>query len=133
MAAAFAKSATTIPPLPITPQIQRTLPSGRTTDAELAVPKKSSPANIVYNARPNTTNYPPQNHGLQKLTFPRIPAIVNRLSRETHSSSGKRWRWYRSDDYVDFRNYTWRNLPLYTDYKAHLWTGVGTVRKSFPK
>lgn len=131
MAAAFAKSASTIP---ITPQISRTLPSGQTTDAGILTPIKTT---NEQKTRPNTGNFTTTQQVqlplIQKLTFPRLPAIIGRLSRETHSSSGKRWRFYRSDNYVDFRNYSWRNLPLYTDYKDHLWTGEGAVRTTYMK
>lgn len=70
---------------------------------------------------------------IQKLSVTRLPNIVNRMRTETLSSRAKRSRFYKSDSYVDYRCYSWRNLALWSDYQAHLWKGDGSVKTSYRK
>uniref|UniRef100_K1PRF4 Uncharacterized protein n=1 Tax=Magallana gigas TaxID=29159 RepID=K1PRF4_MAGGI len=88
---------------------------------------------IVFNGRQDTSGgYQPQ-FVIQKLSVTRLPNIVNRMRTETLSSRAKRSRFYKSDSYVDYRCYSWRNLALWSDYQAHLWKGDGSVKTSYRK
>lgn len=69
----------------------------------------------------------------QKLSFTKLPSIVSRMRQETLSSRSKKKRFYRSDTYVDYKFYTWKNLALWSDYQSHLWTPNGSVKTSFRK
>lgn len=89
---------------------------------------------IVFNGRQDTSGggYQPQ-FVMQKLSFTRLPNIVNRMRAETLSSRAKRSRFYKSDSYVDYRFYSWKNLALWSDYQSHLWKRDGSVKTSFRK
>lgn len=84
--------------------------------------------------RPNTGNVEYHQIPLpQKIAFSRLPNIVNRMRRETLSSSRKKMRWYKGDYYVDKNSYSWTNLALFNHYQALLWTRDGAVKRSFTK
>lgn len=85
--------------------------------------------------RPNTGNVD-FHHQIplpQKIPCSRLPNIVNRMRRETLSSSRKKMRWYKGDYYVDKNSYSWTNLALFSHYQALLWTRDGAVKRSFTK
>ncbi|XP_060586238.1 uncharacterized protein LOC132741981 [Ruditapes philippinarum] len=69
----------------------------------------------------------------QKLPVSKIPDIVQRMQRETKSSSAKRGKWYKSDSYIDPRTYSWKNLALFSDYQAHMWTDNGGIKSAYKK
>lgn len=69
----------------------------------------------------------------QKLPVSKIPDIVQRMQRETKASSAKRSKWYKSETYIDPRTYSWKNLALFTDYQAQMWTKDGGIKESFKK
>jgi len=70
----------------------------------------------------------------QKLPVSKIPDIVKRMRRETKSSSSKRsGQWYKSDTYIDTRTYSWKNIELYSDYRAHMWTKDGDLKHVYKK
>ncbi|KAK3088540.1 hypothetical protein FSP39_020355 [Pinctada imbricata] len=110
------------------------------TGAKSAGTIASKPSEVVpaQTTRPNTsgivlTNLQGQIIVPQKLTFTKLPAIVNRMRQETLSSRSKRRLFYKSDTYVDYKFYTWRNLALWSDYQSHLWRPDGSVKSSFRK
>ena len=69
----------------------------------------------------------------QKLPVNRIPDIVKRMQRDTKSSSAKKGRWYKNENYIDPRTYSWKNLALYSDYQSHMWTEGGGIKSEFKK
>lgn len=70
----------------------------------------------------------------QKLPVSKIPEIVKRMQRDTKSSSAKRsGQWYKGEHYIDTRTYSWKNLALYTDYRAHMWTADGDIKSTYKK
>ncbi|KAH3792136.1 uncharacterized protein LOC127838403 [Dreissena polymorpha] len=71
----------------------------------------------------------------QKLPVSRIPDIVERMQRDTRASKAKAkgGQWYKGDDYVDPRSYSWKNLALFSDYQAHMWTQGGDIKKTYKK
>ncbi|CAG2236537.1 RB1 [Mytilus edulis] len=96
--------------------------------------ESSGKVQILPLQRPNTGTHGYHQMSLpQKISFSRLPNIVNRMRRETLSSSRKKWRWYKGDNYVDKNSYTWRNLALFTHYQALLWTRDGAVKRSYTK
>ena len=130
---AFPKS-NTLTTFPLTPQASQV--TYKTTESEHL--RNRSPIKSILPApkRPNSVQSNQRQQTLphvQKLSFPRLPQIVERLGRDTHSSRGKRWCWYKSDNYVDARSYTWRNIPLYNNYQALLWTHHGAVKTGYTK
>ncbi|KAL3872445.1 hypothetical protein ACJMK2_040371 [Sinanodonta woodiana] len=92
---------------------------------------------IGQDARPNTgvlntlfrqIQMPPQ-----KLPTSRIPSIVARMQRDTKSSKAKKGKWYRGDNYVDKNHYSWKNLSLFSDYQAQMWTNDGGIKQTCKK
>ncbi|WAR30460.1 hypothetical protein MAR_033002 [Mya arenaria] len=69
----------------------------------------------------------------QKLPVDRIPDIVERMQRDTRSSRAKKGLWYKGDNYVDPRSYSWKNLALFSDYQAQMWTPGGDIKTSYKK
>lgn len=80
--------------------------------------------NSIFRGIPNTPD---------KLPISRIPSIVTRVQRDTKSSSAKKSKWYKSENYVDPRTYSWKNLALFSDYQAHMWTEAGGMKTSYKK
>ena len=125
-----------VPPVPKTPAAPR-----NSTGAKSAGTIATKPSQVIFNqsGRPSTgpgmliAGIQGQVIVPQKLSVTRLPAIVNRMQRETLSSRSKRRRFYKSDTYVDYKFYTWRNLPLWSDFQSHLWRDDGSVKTSFRK
>lgn len=70
----------------------------------------------------------------QKLPVDKVPDIVKRMQRETKSSQAKRsGQWYKNENYIDPRTYSWKNLSLYSDYQAHMWTPNGDIKSTYKK
>ncbi len=69
----------------------------------------------------------------QKLPVSRIPDIVKRMQRDTKSSHAKKGKWYKSDSYVDPRSYSWKNIALFSDYQAQMWTEGGAMKSTYKK
>ncbi|KAJ8300676.1 hypothetical protein KUTeg_022195 [Tegillarca granosa] len=118
-----------------------TLPKSHTTLHDYVQTDRSENVPNVQgnvNVRPSTgyvatVGYNGQLQFCKKLSFTKLPSIVSRMRRDTKSSSMKRWRWYKGDNYVDYNSWTWRNIPLLNDYQAHMWTKDGAIKKTCRK
>lgn len=110
------------------------LPRSPSTGTKVNQPDSTGRVQILPLQRPNTGTIGYNQIPLpEKISFSRLPNIVNRMRRETLSSSRKKWRWYKGDNYVDKNSYTWRNLALFTHYQALLWTRDGAIKRSYTK
>lgn len=102
--------------------------AGKPTTSQSQKPSDGRPNtgmfNSIFRGIPNTP---------EKLPTSRIPAIVSRMQRDTKATSAKKSRWYKSENYVDPRTYSWKNLALFSDYQAHMWTESGGIKSSFKK
>ncbi|XP_061188118.1 uncharacterized protein LOC133196221 [Saccostrea echinata] len=124
------RMAATVAKAPSIPNVQTTPPQV----AQNKVVTSNGGAKIIFNGRQDTSGgYPSQFVIHQKLSFTKLPSIVNRMRAETLSSRAKRGRFYKSDSYVDYRFYSWKNLALWSDYQSHLWNRDGSVKTSFRK
>ncbi|XP_056009573.1 uncharacterized protein LOC130051578 [Ostrea edulis] len=124
------RMAATVSKAPAISNIQATPPQV----AQNKVVTSNGTTKIIFNGRQDTAGgYPPQVVVHQKLSFTKLPNIVSRMRTETLSSRAKRSRFYKSDNYVDYRFYTWKNLSLWSDYQSHLWKRDGSVKTSFRK
>ncbi|KAL4219154.1 hypothetical protein ACF0H5_021736 [Mactra antiquata] len=108
-----------------------------TSGPRAGVTTSASTINQRVDARPNTGMYNNLFRGLpsnpQKLPVSKIPEIVQRMQRDTKASSAKKGKWYKSDSYIDPKTYSWKNLALYTDYQAHMWTESGGIKNGYKK
>jgi hypothetical protein len=131
------RMAATVAKAPAIPNMQATAPNMQATPPQVAQNKvvaSNGTTKIIFNGRQDTAGgYPPQVVVHQKLSFTKLPSIVSRMRTETLSSRAKRSRFYKSDSYVDYRFYTWKNLALWSDYQSHLWKRDGSVKTSFRK